>query len=198
MDTPDLESILARRDLAGAEAARAHVGPHSVFLSNHYWRTQDWVERSLVVHMVQDQRGPHLRSLFNDFLCAPEPASEYSEHVALAKAVCLAQLRGDPSLVAHYQDDREALRRDVEAEVGGTPAPTPVPELLGAPTPVAPPAPAALAALDSPRRSSSGPAQPPDPSTQRLPVVLGALVLLMIIVALVVALQPGWASTQGP
>ena len=67
MDTPDLESILARRDLAGAEAARAHVGPHSVFLSNHYWRTQDWVERSLVVHMVQDQRGPHLRSLFNDF-----------------------------------------------------------------------------------------------------------------------------------
>ena len=101
MDTQDLESILARRDLAVAEAARDQVGPHAMFLANYYWRTQDWVERSLVVHMVQDQRGPHLRGVFSDFLRAPDQAPEYADHMELAKAVCLAQLRvGTPTPIA--------------------------------------------------------------------------------------------------
>ena len=73
MDARELEAIVTRKDLIAAEGARDHAGLHSVALSSLYWRTQDWVEKSLVVHIVQDQRGPHLRSMFSDFLRAPEP-----------------------------------------------------------------------------------------------------------------------------
>jgi hypothetical protein len=171
MTPQELESILARRDLAAAESARDHVGPHSMFLANHYWRTHDWVERSLVVHMVQDQRGPHLRSVFADFLRAPAPTPEHRDHVELTKAVCLVQLKGDLSLFALYQADREALRRDIEAEVGGA---AQTARLLGTPTPVAAPdapapapatgiPPAAVAHAPAPAALAAAPPSGPPP-----------------------------------
>lgn len=209
MDTPDLESILTRRDLAAAEAAREHVGPHSVFLANYYWRTPDWVERSLVVHMVQDQRGPHLRSLFSDFLRAPTQAAEYADHVELTKAVCLTQLKGNTSLFAHYQRDRDALRRDIQAEISGPlgdplgpqlgstgPAAGSPPVRLGTPTPIAAPspggppditAPAALQPGNTPLPSASVPAAPSDLVWRARALVAVLAVALLWLLGLAVA-----------
>ncbi|MCB9628822.1 MAG: hypothetical protein H6725_15730 [Sandaracinaceae bacterium] len=201
MDTHELETILTRRDLAAAESARDHVGPHSMFLANYYWRTQDWIERSLVVHMVQDQRGPHLRSLFSDFLRAPEPPAEYADHVELTKAVCLVQLAGDLTLFARYEQDRELLRRAIQAEVGGensaplgTAAPlgasaplgAAAPRLLGKPTPIAPPD---ARSAGAPRRQAASEAPPAPAALNAVPavaspaawgVVVGVFVLVLI------------------
>ena len=210
MDTKELESILARRDLEAAEGARDHVGPHAMFLANHYWQTQDWVERSLVVHMVQDQRGPHLRSVFSDFLRAPEPAPGFRDHVELTKAVCLVQLKGDLSLFPRYLNDREALRRDILAEISDAPA---APQLLGTPTPVAAPAapapfttparpvssalvapaakPISVAAKPSPApwaaAPPSPPAQPQTTSGVRIVIAVAAVAMLVLVLAGVVA-----------
>ncbi len=144
MDARELEAIVTRKDLIAAEGARDHAGLHSVALSSLYWRTQDWVEKSLVVHIVQDQRGPHLRSMFSDFLRAPEPEPSFRDHFELTKAVCLAQIKGKPELFDRYYKDRAALRQDVLAETGGPRPQDPqgaqgAPALLGTPTPIAAP-----------------------------------------------------------
>ena len=125
MNAAELERIVTQKDLIAAEGARDHAGPHSVTLSSLYWRTHDWVERSVVVQILQDQKGPHLRSLFFDFLRAPDPEPSMVDHFELTKAACLVHLSGKNELFDRYYHDRALLRRAVDeklAEEGSAPA----------------------------------------------------------------------------
>src|SRR5690606_18788133 len=127
------------------------------------------------------------------------------------KAVCLVQLAGDLELFPRYEQDRDLLRRAIQAEVAGeipVLMDAPAPHLLGKPTPIA--APDARSGGELPHRppSEARPvpgeqeaaraAAPPQARVAVLAVAVFMLVLIGAGAVLALISQSGSTPTSDP
>jgi hypothetical protein len=117
-------SLVEAQDHVAIEGARDDVTPDDIpALIDAYWHRDDWVEKGLLINLMQDYLDPNLQPVMLDFLRAPsEPTGDFIE---VTKAIALCHLDGDFNKFTAYYDDRQLLERVAQqylsAQKGGPP-----------------------------------------------------------------------------
>lgn len=92
-----------------AEELRDYVSPvFAEHLTELYLETQDWWQKELIIHMVQDQLSDHFSTIMHDAINAPSAESK-------AYSICFREK--DRSLLEKYTVNYEVSPHMVEEDV---------------------------------------------------------------------------------
>lgn len=118
MDVDDFSSLIVKQDVVGIEGARDHVTPDVLEdLVWLYWRLGTWLQKCLLVQLLQDWWEPELYApVMLDVLRAPTDWHDLGSRdtVHWAQAVALGFLDERYDRFDHHWNDRAALRAAVE------------------------------------------------------------------------------------